>query len=76
MRQHIGELIKGGFMAGTISAVISFSLNFYLIPFPETGLDNAVGHGIGGFIAGFISAFMGVAVYILLHRSGNRSTSN
>ncbi len=76
MRRHISEIVKGGFMAGAISAGISFLLNFYLLPFPETALDNAVGHGIGGFIAGFISAGMGITIFILHHRSRIMSTSN
>ncbi len=76
MRQHMNEIVKGGLMAGTISSIISFLLNYYLLPFPETPLDNAAGHGIGGFIAGFISACMGIAVYIVHHRSRYVPTSN
>jgi len=68
MRGNIIELFKSGFMAGIVSAAISFLLNYYLLPFPATLLDNAVGHGIGGFACGFISAFMGVLIYILHHR--------
>lgn len=76
MRQHLIEIAKGGLIAGTISAIISFLLNYYLLPFPETLLDNAVGHGIGGFIAGFISACMGITVYILHHRTRYVLSSN
>jgi hypothetical protein len=69
MRQHIGDLVKGGFIAGTTSAVISFLLNYYLLPFPATSLDNAIGHGIGGFMCGFISAFVGILGYMLHQRT-------
>lgn len=68
MRQHIGELVKGGFIAGAASAIISFLLNYYLLPFPATSLDNAIGHGIGGFMCGFVSAFVGILSYILHHQ--------
>jgi len=68
MRENFIELLKNGFMAGIASAVISFLLNYYLLPFPITLLDNAVGHGVGGFMCGFISAFMGLLIYILHHR--------
>jgi hypothetical protein len=67
MRGNITELSKSGFLAGTASAVISFLLNYYLLPFPVTRLDNAIGHGIGGFMCGFISAFVGLLIY-MLHR--------
>ena len=68
MRENIIELVKSGFMAGTVSAPISFLLNYYLLPFPATLLDNAIGHGIGGFMCGFISAFVGLLIYVLHHR--------
>ena len=68
MRENIIELVKSGFMAGIVSAAISFLLNYYLLPFPATLLDNAIGHGIGGFMCGFISAFAGLLIYMLHHR--------
>ena len=67
MQENIIELLKSGLIAGTASAVISFLLNYYLLPFPVTRLDNAIGHGIGGFMCGFISAFVGLLIY-MLHR--------
>jgi len=71
MRGKINELLKSGAIAGLGSAVISFLLNYYLLPFPATSLDNAIGHGIGGFFCGFISAFIGVLVYMLHNRMKN-----
>ena len=71
MRGKISEMLKSGAIAGLASAVISFLLNYYLLPFPATSLDNAIGHGIGGFFCGFISAFVGVLVYILHNRMKN-----
>ena len=68
MRENIIELLKSSFIAGIASAAISFLLNYYLLPFPATLLDNAIGHGIGGFMCGFISAFMGLLIYMLHHR--------
>lgn len=64
MREHVSKIVKGGLLAGTISAVIAFLLNYYLLPFPETLFRNAMGHGIGGFIAGFISSCVGVTTFI------------
>jgi hypothetical protein len=68
MRENISDLLKSGFIAGLVSAAISFLLNYYLLPFPATPLDNAIGHSIGGFMCGFISAFMGILIYLLHHR--------
>ena len=68
MRGNIIELLKGGFITGIVSAAISFLLNYYLLPFPGTLLDNAVGHGISGFMCGFLSASIGISIYMLQHR--------
>jgi hypothetical protein len=64
MQKHIGILVKNGFMAGIISAAIAFLLNYFLLPFPATLLDNAIGHGIGSFMSGFISAAVGIMLYM------------
>ena len=69
MRENIIELLRSGFIAGIASAAISFLLNYYLLPFPVTLLDNAIGHGIGGFMCGFISAFVGVLIFMFQHKT-------
>ena len=69
MKENIGELLRSGFIAGIASAAISFLLNYYLLPFPVTLLDNAIGHGVGGFICGFISAAMGVLIFMIQHKT-------
>lgn len=74
MREKMCELLKSGLIAGTASAAISFLLNYYLLPFPVTTLDNAIGHGVGGFFCGFISAFVGVLIFMLQHRMNKLKT--
>ncbi|HEX2995106.1 MAG TPA: hypothetical protein VHP14_09780 [Anaerolineales bacterium] len=69
MRENIIELLKNSFIAGAISAFISFLLNYYLLPFPVTLLDNAIGHGVGGFMCGFISALVGLLIYSFHRRT-------
>lgn len=69
MQKNIIEFLKSGGLAGSISAVISFLLNYYLLPFPATPLDNAIGHAIGGFMCGFISAMIALTIYVLQHRA-------
>lgn len=64
MSKHLGVLVKNGIMAGAISTAIAFLLNYYLLPFPATPLDNAISHGVGSFMSGFISAAMGITLYI------------
>jgi hypothetical protein len=68
MRENIIELLTNSFIAGIVSAFISFLLNYYLLPFPVTLLDNAIGHGVGGFACGFISAFVGLLIHIFHRR--------
>lgn len=71
MRVKIGEPLKAGCIGGIVSGVISGLLNYCLLPFPTTPLDNAIGHGIGGFFCGFVSGCMGIMLYMLHHRVKN-----
>lgn len=52
------EIIKGALISAIFGFTISFALNYWLIPVPETELANAIGTGISGFMSGFIGAFM------------------
>jgi hypothetical protein len=69
MRQHSFEVLKNAVLAGGFSAVISYLLNYFVLPFPVNRLDNAIGHGIGGGISGFISVCMAMAFFIIHNRS-------
>lgn len=61
---QFSESLKGGWLAGIMSAIISGLLNHYLLPKPDSPWANT----IGGFFTGFISAFIGVLIYIQTHR--------
>lgn len=72
MANQFIEPLKGGIFAGLGSAVISGLLNFYILSFPETMWDHAVGHSIGGFCAGFCSAFIGITIFMLQQRGKHK----
>jgi len=38
--------------------LMSFLLNFFLIPFPESVAMNAVGNGISGLVSGFMGGYI------------------
>jgi hypothetical protein len=46
-----------------IGGLISAGLNYYVLPFPHSAADNAVGHGMSGFFCGLVSGFVGVLLY-------------
>lgn len=54
------ESILAGTMGGIIAAVLAFSVNQFLLPFPQSILDNSLGNGISGFVSGLLSGFIGV----------------
>ena len=64
MKDKYKELLKNGLLAGILSCIISAALNFFVFPFPDTIMKNALNHGIGGFFSGFISAVVGIMFYI------------
>ncbi len=57
------EALKGGLIGGTIGGVVSAGLNYYVLPFPDSAKDNAIGHGITGFICGLVSGVIGILIY-------------
>ncbi len=63
MSRSIRDPMIAGIAGGVISAVISGILTAYLIPFPESTVDNVVGHCMTGFICAFAGGFVGVLVH-------------
>jgi hypothetical protein len=43
---------------------MSFAMNYFLFPFPETILGNALGNGMSGFLSGFMGGFIGLLAYL------------
>ncbi len=68
MKFKLIEALKGSIIGGIIGAVISGLLNYFVLPFPKTHLDNAIGHGIGGLICTFIGGFAGILVFMIKYR--------
>lgn len=48
--------------------IISFAVGGYVIPFPESGLGNAVNNGVSGLFSGGISALIVTLVMYRKHR--------
>ena len=58
------QIFITGVIGGLMGLIISFSINFFLIPLPETVLTNASGNGISGLISGFMGGFIGLMMYL------------
>lgn len=68
MTFEMKEAITAGLIGGLIAAVICMALNQYVVPFPQTPLDNTIGHGLSGLFSGLLSGFIGV--FIALKKVG------
>lgn len=44
--------------------LMSFLLNYFFIPFPETIFANALGNGLSGLMSGFMGGFIGLLMYL------------
>lgn len=56
--------IMSGLFGGIMGLLISFAMNYFVIPMPETVLANALGNGISGLMSGFMGGFMGLLMYL------------
>ena len=54
------ESILAGLIGGCIAATLAFAINQFLLPLPQSVLDNSLGNGISGFASGLLSGFVGV----------------
>lgn len=52
------EIIKGALISAAFGFAVSFALNYWLLPVPETELANAIGTGMSGLMSSFIGSFM------------------
>lgn len=58
------DALKAGGVGAAIALVLSFSVNYFLVPFPESLMENAVNNGVSGLLSGFMSGFMGLFMYL------------
>lgn len=50
------ELLKSVIPSAIACTLISFALNYFVIPMPKDVMGNAIGNGISGLFSGVISA--------------------
>lgn len=62
------ESLKSGLISAAFGFTLSFLVNYFLVPFPETLLVNAFNNGISGFFSGFMGGFMGLFMYLKMNR--------
>lgn len=67
------ELIKSIIPSAIACTVISFLLNYFVIPMPKDTIGNAIGNGVSGLFSGAISAAI---VTILLVKEANKEMSS
>lgn len=67
------ELIKSIFPSAIACTVMSFLVNYFLIPMPKNVMANAIGNGVSGLLSGIITAAI---VTILLVKTANKEISS
>ncbi len=60
--------LRSGIAGGLAGGLISGTLNYGLLPFPRTLVDNAVGHGMSGFFSGLAAAVVATLLAARHHR--------
>ncbi|MEO1082598.1 MAG: hypothetical protein AAFY29_23805 [Pseudomonadota bacterium] len=68
MSKRAVEAIKAGIVGGGVGLIMSFLVNYFVLPQPDTLFAIAAGNGISGGISGFMGGFMGLFMYL---RSGS-----
>jgi hypothetical protein len=65
MSIKIGEAVKCGIIGGILCGVVSGLMNYYVIPFPRTLLNNEFNHVISGSLSGLVTGFFGLFVFMV-----------
>lgn len=47
---------------------VSFLLNYFVIPMPDSVIGVALGNAISGLISGFLGGFLGIVFYLRSRR--------
>jgi hypothetical protein len=68
----MSDALKQGLGGSLMGAVMSFIINYFLIPLPATVLGNALNHTVTGIISGFMGGFMGILLYFYSQRRKRR----
>ena len=59
--------VKNCFIAGIMGFIMSFLVNYFFIPMPESITVNSIGNGLSGFMSGFF----GIAMFLLIGKKSN-----
>ena len=68
MNHEKKEALKSGLIGAAFGFTVSFMVNYFLVPCPETLLANALNNGISGFVSGFMGGFMGLFMYFKMNK--------
>jgi hypothetical protein len=58
-----GKRFLSSIPAGVASAILSFVIGGYLIPFPADTLANAINNAVSGFISGLLGSFVSLTIF-------------
>lgn len=58
------QTLKSGILGGVMGCIVSFGVNYFLLPAPETIMENAAGNGVSGLASGFMGGFMGLLIHL------------
>ena len=60
----MSDAVKAGLIGGFMGLAVSFLLNYFVIPMPDSVIGVALGNAISGLISGFLGGFLGIVFYL------------
>ena len=63
-KKNVVEAIKTGVAGAFFGFAISFLLNYFLFPVPDSQISNAISNGMSGLFSGFFGGFFGLIFYL------------
>ena len=67
---HMKHALKAGLSGAAMGLLVSFAVNYFVIPVPTTEMMWATGNGISGLMSGFMGGFMGLLMFLRARSAG------
>ncbi len=63
-KKNIVAAIRAGVAGAFFGLAISFLLNYFLFPVPDSQISYAISNGMSGLFSGFFGGFFGLVFYL------------
>ena len=60
MGRNTKAILSGAFISACMGFIVSFLMNYFVVPIPKSVFTNRLNNAISGAISGFMGGFMGL----------------